>query len=698
MCELITVDKEKCNGCHSCISACPVKVCIDASGDTVETIDKLCLGCGRCIPACKQGARSYTDDTEQFFNDLAAGEKIAAIVAPASAAVFGDIAKLNGYLKSTGVKAVFDVSFGAELTVKSYLDYANKNRPRLIIAQPCAAIVTYCEVFHPELLKFLAPAHSPMLHTAIMIKKFFPEYRDYKIAAISPCAAKKREFAETGLIEYNVTMLRLKERIAAEKIKLPTFPALPYDGPRAERAALFSTPGGLRDTIAREAPGLVPLVRKIEGPDIVYKYLDELPEMLKEDNAPFIVDCLSCEAGCNGGPGTGNYGEPVDRLEAHVSKRAAAQIERNKKTFMGGALKRAIKKYWRANTYTRKYENSGEYGKRIKKASEQELRTVFLSMKKDKPEDMLNCSACGYGSCRAMAEMIFNGLNKKEHCFYYVMSKLAEDEKIRSAAIDMANHLVFQIENSKETLISMRNEVSKYIEATMSQGESIDKSGGKMSSLITQIQTVSAAAEQKREALEELGRSTERAKKDMRALSTSFAELENTTREIDGIADVIEDVATSTNLLAMNAAIEAAHAGESGKGFAVVASEIRALSVAASDNTNSISSNIKNIIKQINSSMDFLNKMDAVMERMIEGVTNVGDSFNSIIQSHSSISDSTRELTEDLNSMNASSENLRNSSKDIIEALKTIGELINSLDAAADSAKSGGSGPSLNLF
>jgi iron only hydrogenase large subunit-like protein/archaellum component FlaC len=696
--DLIVVDKEKCNGCHSCISACPVKACIDASGDKVTTVDKLCLGCGRCIPACRQNARSYSDDTGSFFADLAAGVNIIAIVAPAAAAVFDNISRLTGYLKSTGVKAVFDVAFGAELTVKSYLNHAKRNQPRLIIAQPCAAIVTYCEVYHPELLKFLAPTHSPMLHTALMIKKFFPKYRDYKIAAISPCAAKKREFSETGLIEYNVTMLRLKERMSVERLQLAAFPALPYDGPQAERAVLFSTPGGLRDTVAREAPKLVPRVRKIEGTETVYKYLEELPEMLKENSAPFIVDCLSCEAGCNGGPGTGNYGEPVDRLEARIARRGAQQIERNKKSFLGGALKRALKKYWREDIYARKYADLGKHRKRVAKANEEDLQSVFSAMKKHGQEDMLNCSACGYGSCRVMAEMVFNGLNKKEHCFYYMMKKLAEDEKIRSEAIDMANHLVFQVENSKEALISMREKVSKYIEATTAQGEVIDKSNDKMSVLIAQIQTVSAAAEQKRDVLERLGKSTETAKKDMQALLSSFAMLKNTTQEIDSIADVIEDVATSTNLLAMNAAIEAARAGEFGKGFSVVAGEIRSLSVTTSDNANSISVNIKNITKQIAASMDFLNKMDNVMGRLIEGVSNVENSFNGIIQSHSLITSSTRELTGDLQSVNASSEKLRGASKDIIEALETIRKLIVSLDNAADNAKSGGAGPSLNLF
>ncbi|GHV83832.1 hypothetical protein AGMMS50212_11720 [Spirochaetia bacterium] len=696
--QLITVDKSKCNNCHSCVTVCPVKMCIDASGDIVSVVDKLCLGCGRCIPACTKNARSYNDDTEQFFNDLAAGQEIVTIVAPAAAAVFGDILKLNGYLKSKGVKANFDVSFGAELTVKSYLNHAEKNKPPVIIAQPCAAIVTYCEIYKPELLQWLAPAHSPMLHTAAMIKHFFPKYSKAKIAAISPCAAKKREFEETGLVHYNVTLLRLKEKLADEKKSIASFSSVEYEGPQAERAVLFSTPGGLRDTVARDAPAVVPKIRKIEGTEIIYRYLNELPEMLKEGSAPFIVDCLNCEAGCNGGPGTGNYHEPIDRLEAKIAKRSAAHIEKNKKTLGGGRLKRAVKKYWKEDIYKRSYKNLEKIHKQIKIPSYAELQSVFTSMHKFRPEDMFNCSACGYGTCLGMANAIFNGFNKKENCHHFLKAKIISDDTVKKEAVDLANHLIFEVEKSKETLQKLHAQVSNYIGVTTRQGEVLDQSSVKVRALIDQIQNLTNTSEQKKHDIEELGKSTGRAKKDMQAMLKAFAEVEQTTNEIAGITDVIEDVAASTNLLAMNAAIEAAHAGESGKGFSVVASEIRSLASTTSENANVISSNIKNIIKQIKTSMDLSNKTDAVMEQMTEGVSVAESNFTDIIQTQYGISNSTMQLTNDLESMNQNSVKLKASSIEITAALDSIQQLILSLDDAENSAKSGGPGPSLGLF
>ena len=69
---------------------------------------------------------------------------IVAVVAPAVASYFpNQYLKLNGWLKSLGVRAFFDVSFGAELTIKSYLHHIESNHPKTVIAQPCPAIVTY---------------------------------------------------------------------------------------------------------------------------------------------------------------------------------------------------------------------------------------------------------------------------------------------------------------------------------------------------------------------------------------------------------------------------------------------------------------------------------------------------------------------------------------------------------------------------
>src|ERR1035437_3854238 len=275
--KIIEVDKEQCVNCHRCIAVCPVKFCNDGSGEYVKLNENLCIGCGECLDACSHNARLIIDDFEFAIKALQNRERIVAIVAPAIAAVFpGQYLKFNGWLKSLGVAAIFDVSFGAELTIKSYLEHIKVNKPKAVISQPCPAIVTFIEIYHPELLSYLAPADSPMMHTIKLVKEFYPQYSSYNTILISPCAAKKREFDEVGLGDYNVTMKKLAEHISKNNINLSSYSEVPFDNDPAERAVLFSTPGGLLRTALRENPDVMSISRKIEGPKTIYHYLSHL--------------------------------------------------------------------------------------------------------------------------------------------------------------------------------------------------------------------------------------------------------------------------------------------------------------------------------------------------------------------------------------------------------------------------------------
>jgi hypothetical protein len=256
------------------------------------------------------------DDSERFFDALDKREKVIAIVAPAVASNFpGQYLNLNGYLKSRGVQAVFDVSFGAELTIFSYVKYIQTKNPSFCIAQPCPAIVTYIEIYHPELIPCLAPADSPMLHIIKMIREYYPQYQDYKIAVLSPCIAKRREFDETRQGDYNVTFNALYDYLEQRKVDLASFAAEDYDNPPAERAVTFSMPGGLLLTTERDSPGIGRVTRKIEGVHTIYPYLADVAKTIssggcKKGELPLLVDCLNCEKGCNGEPVPGTAKRP----------------------------------------------------------------------------------------------------------------------------------------------------------------------------------------------------------------------------------------------------------------------------------------------------------------------------------------------------------------------------------------------------
>jgi iron only hydrogenase large subunit-like protein len=236
----IKVIDDNCVNCHQCVAQCPVKFCNNGSGDTVKLDPDLCIGCGKCIDACSHNARVAIDDFGQFIQLSDKNEPMVAIVAPAIAALYPkQYLNFNGWLKSMGVEAVFDVSFGAELTVKSYLEEIGESKQTTVIAQPCPVVVQYIETYQSELIPYLAKSHSPMMHTIAMIKHFYPKFADYKIIAISPCIAKSNEFEEQANEVLNVTMQSIEDYFLENGFNLSSFNEVPYTNSMAERATLF---------------------------------------------------------------------------------------------------------------------------------------------------------------------------------------------------------------------------------------------------------------------------------------------------------------------------------------------------------------------------------------------------------------------------------------------------------------------------
>ncbi|MDA3844208.1 MAG: SpoIIE family protein phosphatase [Candidatus Kapabacteria bacterium] len=486
MVPIIGIDEEKCVNCHTCISKCPVKYCNDGSGDHVVIYSELCIGCGNCLKACTHDARYYIDDMDQFITDAANGEKMVAIVAPAVAANFPDqYLNLNGWLKDMGIDAFFDVSFGAELTVRTYLEHIKKNGPKSVIAQPCPAIVSYIELYRPELLEYLAPADSPMLHAMKMVREYYPEFKDHKLVVVSPCLAKKREFVITGYGDYNIGYKSIDNYIKSNNINLADYPEVDFDNQSAERAVLFSTPGGLLRTAERWNKDIKTLTRKIEGTETIYEYLDKLYDAIQNTNGPFLVDCLNCERGCNGGTLTITEDKSIDEIE-HLIEMRNNKMQAQYLTKAAGDVKRSVHtveeivdKFWKEGLYDRSYTDRQSIVD-FKMPDDKLLKGIFKTMHKYSDEDIYNCSSCGYNSCEKMAQAIFNKLNKPENCHFYLAK---ESENAHIELLELNANLEQKVEERTVEL----NEINQQIMDSIRYSERIQQA------ILTSDQTMKKA-------------------------------------------------------------------------------------------------------------------------------------------------------------------------------------------------------------
>jgi methyl-accepting chemotaxis protein len=146
-------------------------------------------------------------------------------------------------------------------------------------------------------------------------------------------------------------------------------------------------------------------------------------------------------------------------------------------------------------------------------------------------------------------------------------------------------------------------------------------------------------------------------------VSTDIQEI---ARESEGLLEinaVMENIASQTNLLSMNAAIEAAHAGEAGKGFAVVADEIRKLAESSGDQSKTIS----NVLKKMKSSID-----------------KITNSTENVLTKFEAIDLSVRTVAEQEDNIRAAMEEQNQGSKQVLQSAGDLSEITRQVKSGSD--------------
>ncbi|MDR2417626.1 MAG: methyl-accepting chemotaxis protein [Treponema sp.] len=162
------------------------------------------------------------------------------------------------------------------------------------------------------------------------------------------------------------------------------------------------------------------------------------------------------------------------------------------------------------------------------------------------------------------------------------------------------------------------------------QGDRVGQSSSAVEQMLANIRSVTESLIASEESMKRLSEASSRGRAGLGEVSTNIQEIARESTGILEINAVMENIASQTNLLSMNAAIEAAHAGEAGKGFAVVAGEIRKLAESSSKQSKTISGVLKKIRDSIEHITMSTEKTLKNFEAISDGVQQVSDQESNV--------------------------------------------------------------------
>jgi methyl-accepting chemotaxis protein len=215
--------------------------------------------------------------------------------------------------------------------------------------------------------------------------------------------------------------------------------------------------------------------------------------------------------------------------------------------------------------------------------------------------------------------------------------------------------------------------------AVQSQSNFITRSSEAIEQMVANNNSIRSVVVETGKITSTLSDSSETGRKTLSKLVEELKEIHERAEALQDTNTTINNIASQTNILAMNAAIEAAHAGESGKGFAVVAGEIRKLAESSAKGSASISSEIKSMEKAIDAINKVSDETVETMDNIFKEISNMGSSFELVNHAVEEQSTGGAQILSALKNIQETTGQVRDGTNGIHEKSGVIHEEVNKL-------------------
>ena len=216
------------------------------------------------------------------------------------------------------------------------------------------------------------------------------------------------------------------------------------------------------------------------------------------------------------------------------------------------------------------------------------------------------------------------------------------------------------VEMTGKNLTEVFQSLDNIIASVDAQAAFVNQTSGAVSQMAANVKSVSEATIRANDLATQLSKAATEGNASVTDSIHAIKQVEDASKKVTEMVSVISQISSQTNLLAMNAAIEAAHAGEAGKGFAVVATEVRSLAESSSKSAKEINVQIKKMLSTVHNGVALSEKAGSMLNSISTDIEATTGLVKQIADAMTEQSIAANEILDSISSLVEETQSIRN--------------------------------------